>query len=434
MKDMIHKAIRLLVVMALLLTSAVAFAQDETDTTDTAVPFVGIRFMEADNGVLVTGIITNTPADDIGLQAGDIITAIDQNDTVNVLNVQDVVWQYDSNATVSLTIDRNGQELVQDVTLMARPDDLFSNPLYVLPVEPSSIGLVVSEFDDNLFVLGTIANSQAEVAGFVANDIITRVDGDDVKSVGDAAIAMSDLSDGDEVEFYVTRGDEELVIRIIIDRRRRRPAPRPRQLNITAIYETDTVRLGYGNGLIEVQALTPAHDLTVAGLRAGDVIIAINGESINNLNNLFADDSIELTVVRDDGFIFFNVPTSVAPLLMFGVDAPQTQEVGEWIGLHEKQVTLGVRYMQLEPNSPYFTNNSASNGAYIAEVIEGLPAAQSGILVGDILISIDGDPITLDIDLRNRIYAHQAGDTVTFEVLRNGEIINIDVTLRVATS
>jgi S1-C subfamily serine protease len=428
---MIRNAIRLLVVMALLLTSAVAFAQDETDTTNTAVPLVGIRFMEADNGVLVTGIITNTPAQMIGLQAGDIITSVN-NDPIDSLNVQETVWNYSANDTVTLTVERNGRELKQDITLMARPDDLFDNPLYVLPMEPSSIGLVVSEFNGDLIVLGTVDGSQAQDAGFEANDIITRVDGDNVNSVGSAAIAMSDLNDGDTAEFNVTRGEENLVIRIVIDRRRRRPRPRPR--DITSTYATEAVTLGYGDGFIEVEALTSTHDLYIAGLREGDAIVAINGDSIDNLNNLFASNTIDLTVERDAGVMYFNVPTSVAPLLMFGVDAPQTQDAGEWLGLHEKQVTLGVRYLQLEADSPYFTSDSVSNGAYIAEVIEGLPAAQAGIMVGDIITSIDGEPVTLEIDLRNRIYAHQAGDTVTLEVLRYGEIIQLDVTLRVATS
>lgn len=431
MKDALQKAIRLFIVMALLLTSAVAFAQDESDTTNTDVPFVGIRFMEADNGVLVTGIITNTPASNVGLQAGDVIVSIDDI-AVDASIVQDVVWSFGTNETVNLTIDRNGRELSQNVKLMTRPDDLFSNPLYVLPLEPSSIGLAVAEFDRNLFVLGTLEGSQAEAAGFVANDIITRIDGDAVDSVGDAAIAMSDRTDGDTVEFYLTRGDEEVVISIEIDRRRRRPKPRPR--DITGIYATEAVSLAYGDGFILVQALTLDHDLYLAGLRDGDLIVGINGESIDALKDLFADDSIDLTVDRGDGVMYFNVPTTVAPLLMFGVEAPEAQEIGEWIGLHEKQVTLGVRYIQLEADSPYFTSDAVSHGAYVAEVIAGLPAQQAGIRVGDILLSVDGAPITLDVDLRNRIYAHQAGDTVTFEVLRNGEIVELEITLRVATS
>lgn len=431
MKSATRTAIRLLVVMALLLTSAVAFAQDETTTTDTAIPFVGIRFMEADNGVLVTGVITNTPAQAIGLQPGDVILSVNE-DIVHSLDVQDTVWQYAANDTVTLTIDRDGQTLTQDITLMARPDDLFDNPLYVLPMEPAAIGLVVGSFDSKLYVLGTVAGSQAEEAGFVVNDIITQVDGDSVASVGDAAIAMSDLHEGDEVVFYITRGDEEKVIKIEIDRRRRRPKPRPR--DVTAMYQTDSVKLGYGDNFIQVQELSTDHALYTAGVRAGDFIVEINGADINSLNSLFGNSTIDLTVERGDGVMNFYVPTSVAPLLMFGVENTQSQDAGEWIGMHEKQVTLGVRYLQLEPDSPYFTSDTVNNGAYVAEVIEGLPADISGIQVGDIIVAIDGADVTVDIDLRNRIYAHRAGDKVTLEILRNGEIIEIEVTLRVMTS
>ena len=430
MKSATRTAIRLLVVIALLLTSAVALAQDETTATDTTVPFVGIRFMEADNGVLVTGVITNTPAQDIGLQPGDVIVRVNE-DRVQSQNVQDTVWQYDSNDTVTLAINRDGQIIFQDITLMARPDDLFDNPMYVLPMEPASVGLVVGEFEGQLYVLGTVAGSQAAEAGFMVNDIVTQVDGDAVDSVGDAAIAMSDLTYGDTVRFIIDRGDVEETIEIVIERRRR---PRPKPRNVVAVYRSDTVQLGYGENFIQVQDLTTGHDLYAAGLREGDYIVEINGEEINALNNLFGSDSVELTVERGDSLATANVPTSVSPLLMFGVENTQPQEAGEWIDMHEKQVTLGVRYIQLEDNSPYFTNDAVNNGAYIAEVIEGLPADIAGLQVGDIIVAIDGADVTMDIDLRNRVYAHRAGDTVTLEVLRNGEIFEVEVTLRVMTS
>lgn len=430
MKFNVRNAIRLLVVMALLLTSAVAFAQDEVETTDTAIPFVGIRFMEADDGVLVTGIISNTPAATVGLQAGDVITHVNKF-AVDASNVQDTVWSYTADDTVTLTVDRHGRTLRQNITLMTRPVDLFDNPMYVLPLEPSSIGLIVANLNDDLLVLGTVAGSQSEEAGFLPNDIINRINTDKVDSVSDAAIAMSDMTDGEVVKFYITRGDEEETITVVIDRRRK---PRPRPRTIESTYETNTIKLGYGADFIEIQALSNDHELSQAGLVAGDVIVAVNGASIADMNNLFGSDSIDLTVERDSGTAYFNVPTSVAPLLMFGLDAPQTQDAGEWLGLQEKQVTLGVRFIQLDADSEYFGNSGVSNGTYIAEVIEGLPAAQAGIQAGDIIVSIDGLATTMEIDLRNRIYAHQPGDVVTLEVLRNGELFEVEVTLRVATS
>jgi len=428
MKHTSRIAFRLLVVMALLLTSVVAFAQDETDDTTTAIPFIGIRFFEADDGVLVTGIISNTPAATVNVEAGDILTAVDGK-TVNTLSVQDTVWSYTVNDTVTLSLDRDGETFEQDVTLMARPDNLFNNPMYQIPFDLSTIGLIVSEVDGETMVVGTVANSPAEDE-FEIGDILTRVDGENIDSVGEAAVAMSDLSYGDEVILHVNRNNNRVVIRITISDF----SNQPRQLDVHTTYETDNISLGYGEGMIQVQSISPAHELYEAGLRVNDIITAVNGEAVDALSNLFASETIDLTVERGNSVYYFNVPTTVAPLLMFGADAPQTQEAGEWLGLHEKQVTLGVRYMQLEANSPYFDGTTVSNGAYIVETIAGLPAAQAGVQVGDIIISVDDVDATMELDLRNVIYAHQPGQKVILEILRNGEIIELEVTLRIATS
>ncbi len=429
MKHKSHIAIRLLVVLALALTSVVAFAQDETEDSSTAIPFIGVRFFEANDGVLVTGIIGNTPAATIDLTAGDVITAVN-DDAVDALSVQEVVWRYDATDTVTLSVDRDGDTFEQDITLMERPYDLFSNPLYDIPFDLSTIGLVVSSVDGDIMVVDTVAGSQADDAGFQVGDFVTRVDGDYVDTIGEAAVAMSDLDYGDEAVFQVMRENRRIIIRIII----RDMNTTPRQFEITSTYQGEGITLGYAEDVIQVQTLSGSHTLYEIGLRPNDIITTVNGDPVNELSNIFASDGINLTVERTDGVYFFNVPTSIAPLLMFGLDAPQTQEAGEWLGLHEKQVTLGVRYMQLEPNSPYFAGTSVTNGAYIVETIAGLPAAQAGVQAGDIIIAIDGVNTTMELDLRNVIYTHQPGQQVTLEILRNGEIIELDVVLRVATS
>ena len=58
MKRMIGISIRALVLLALLMTSAVAFAQDEAQNESaTTPPFIGIRYWHHDEGLFVTGII-----------------------------------------------------------------------------------------------------------------------------------------------------------------------------------------------------------------------------------------------------------------------------------------------------------------------------------------------------------------------------------------
>ena len=64
------------VLLALMLGSAVAFAQDDAPAETSATPFIGIRYWHHDEGLFVTGIIPNTPAASVGLEAGDIVIAL----------------------------------------------------------------------------------------------------------------------------------------------------------------------------------------------------------------------------------------------------------------------------------------------------------------------------------------------------------------------
>lgn len=435
MLGVISKLIRLLAVLSLVMVSAVAFAQDDLETQTTQVPFIGIRYWGVDEGLLVTGVIANTPAEAAALQSGDVVTAV-EGEAIQVDTVRDVVWKHEPGTTVSLSLDRGGDAIEQDLTLMARPEDLFENPIYAIPLDLAAVGLYVGQCDDKLLVIGALAGSDVATAGFQVYDEIVAIDGDPVSNYGEADAAVSDLGEGDVLSFVVRRGDRELTIETVaVDHRKRPPRqrrPQPR-LDYSHTYVSNSIGLGYGDGFIEVQAIDPAHELYAAGIRRFDFITAANGAPLEEAKDYFSGDEIALTVARQSGTLEFDVPVTVAPLLLYGLDAPVEQDRSQWLGLHEKQVTLGVRYLQLEPNNAYFEGSGVSHGAYVAEVIEGLPAAKAGVQVGDVIVAVAGEDVTLELDLRNRIYFHQPGEQVTLDILRAGEMIQIEVTLRVAS-
>ncbi len=68
-------------------------------------------------------------------------------------------------------------------------------------------------------------------------------------------------------------------------------------------------------------------------------------------------------------------------------------------------------------------------GIYITEVAEGSDAQAKGIQPGDILLQFAGARITNSEALKNALYAHQAGDTVTIVIYRNGKQYSVDITL-----
>jgi len=431
--------LRVLVMMAILMTSAVALAQDEAPSeSGTTPPFMGIRYWHHDEGLFVTGIIPNTPAAEAEMEAGDIVMAVN-GESIRVETVRDVVWKHDIGATVSLSIDRDGRQVEQDLTLMALPEDLFENPKYAMPLDLSSVGLFVGYCDDKLLVIGALSDSEIATAGFHVYDEIVAINGDEVHTIGEADAAVSVLNEGDQLSFDILRGDRAMTIKVIAeDHRRRDPRRRPPRrphprLEVERAYVSENIELGYGDGFVVLSLLDPAHELYAAGLRQFDLIVEANGTPVEEATDLFSGNAIRIAVTRMNSTLHFDIPVSAAPLLIYGDVEPVEQDRSQWLGLHEKQVTLGVRYLQLEPDSPYFEGSGVNHGAFIAEVIEGLPAVKAGVQEGDIIVAVAGEPVTMEIDLRNRIYFHEPGERVTLDILRDGEILQIEVTLRVAS-
>jgi 2-alkenal reductase len=72
----------------------------------------------------------------------------------------------------------------------------------------------------------------------------------------------------------------------------------------------------------------------------------------------------------------------------------------------------------------------SANGAYVTEVTSGGPAAVAGLQSGDMIVGIDGMNIHTFDQLISYLFSHKSpGDTVVLNVLRDGDEIQIDLTL-----
>ncbi|HIY15596.1 MAG TPA: Do family serine endopeptidase [Candidatus Alistipes cottocaccae] len=69
-------------------------------------------------------------------------------------------------------------------------------------------------------------------------------------------------------------------------------------------------------------------------------------------------------------------------------------------------------------------------GAYVASVVEGGAASEAGIRKGDVILAIDGVKITEPSTLQEQIARHRPNDTVKLSVKRDGDVKQIEVTLR----
>jgi Do/DeqQ family serine protease len=69
-------------------------------------------------------------------------------------------------------------------------------------------------------------------------------------------------------------------------------------------------------------------------------------------------------------------------------------------------------------------------GALVSSVSDGSPAAKAGLERGDVIVSVDGEPVSDGNTLRNRVAATAPGTSLALGVLRNGESKTLRVTLR----
>ena len=69
-------------------------------------------------------------------------------------------------------------------------------------------------------------------------------------------------------------------------------------------------------------------------------------------------------------------------------------------------------------------------GALIAQVTDGSPAADAGLIVGDVIVSFDGNPISQSSDLPPLVGNTPVGEVTSLELIRNKERMTLEVVIR----
>ncbi len=79
-------------------------------------------------------------------------------------------------------------------------------------------------------------------------------------------------------------------------------------------------------------------------------------------------------------------------------------------------------------------NYGTPAGAAVVSVTEGGPAEKAGLQANDIITAVDGEAISGKSGLSSVISDHEAGDTITLSVYRQGQTLSVTVTIGEQTS
>ena len=90
---------------------------------------------------------------------------------------------------------------------------------------------------------------------------------------------------------------------------------------------------------------------------------------------------------------------------------------------------LGIRWQTISPDIATTYNLPVQWGAFISDIVAGSPAEKAGLQKGDIITKIGDVSIDETHSFINALFAYKPGDIVSLDVVRNGQHLQVQVTL-----
>ncbi|MFO7166735.1 MAG: trypsin-like peptidase domain-containing protein [Chloroflexota bacterium] len=157
-------------------------------------------------------------------------------------------------------------------------------------------------------------------------------------------------------------------------------------------------------------------DAAINSGNSGGPLINLRGEVVG----------INTLVVRGSGFT-----GAQAEGLGFAVPSNIVRRVSEQLIATGRVIYpfLGITFITIDAQSAVDYNLPVQAGALVSEVVPDGPSAQAGLQPGDVITAIQGRAIGQDATLRSLLLEHRPGERVTLDILRNGQQMQLEVTL-----
>jgi C-terminal processing protease CtpA/Prc len=97
-----------------------------------------------------------------------------------------------------------------------------------------------------------------------------------------------------------------------------------------------------------------------------------------------------------------------------------------WVFTRHGRPKLGVELVEVTPELREHLGGPGDAGILVSRLIPGMPAEEAGVLVGDLIVAVDGETIEDAGDLR-RALRDRDGESIDLEVIRDGRTTGLRV-------
>lgn len=236
------------------------------------------------------------------------------------------------------------------------------------------------------------------------------------------------------------------------------PAPGYLGVYLTNLSKATRAALGLEkNEGVLIERVVSGEAAEESGLRSGDVLLRLDGQPVNSSESLGealelagAGKKVPIDILRDgkrqtlqatlgdrtdrrtvwapfadDGVVFATPEVPALPEL--SAELAPLASGGAFAMLRNPTGTLGIRTMELNGQlAAYF---EVGGGLLVTWVVPDSPAGRAGMKAGDVLTTLDGQPVVRDEDLSFILGGRRDGREMDAEVVRHGGKQSLHLTL-----
>jgi len=187
-------------------------------------PELGKSFgLKTTQGVLVSDIVTGSPAEKAGLRRGDVIVRFDGKESETAHKLSQMAAATPPDTAVKIDILRDGKAETLSLTIGTMPSEEQTS--VAAPEEETSWGMVVQELTPQLsqqfklesgttgvVISGIETESAAAEAGLRPGDIISEVNRTAISNLNDYQHALAQVKSGENLLLLVKRGNSSFFV------------------------------------------------------------------------------------------------------------------------------------------------------------------------------------------------------------------------------